>query len=415
MPHRFRRAVATGSVLCGLVVAAFEGTVVTSAMPTIARELGGMAAYSWVFSAFLMATMVGVLACGKLADVLGRKPVFIGGVALFLIGSALCGASMTIGQLIAFRVIQGLGAGAIQPIAMTISADLYTLVERANVQAVFTSAWGIANVIGPILGGFIVLHMSWRWVFLVNVPPGMLAVALLVPSYRDPPRQPRASSGVVPALVAELRVLLRNTVVRAGLVAGVSSGATLYLCAAYVPLWLTTHAHLDALASGAALVPLLAGWAVGSSFGVRVLVRYGMRASVAGGFAIAFVGALALAVVGAHDAPVAWTYVALGVLGIGLGPASSTSLVAPQSAVPWQQRGLVTSAIYAARMLGGSLAVTAFGARDTSGATRLAGVALITFAAAVTAWFLAPRGASAIGGSSAAHAPDGAVRVLGHE
>jgi predicted MFS family arabinose efflux permease len=241
--------------------------------------------------------------------------------------------------------------------------------------------------------------MSWRWVFLVNVPPGLLAIVLLVPSYRDPPRTPRVFRGradAVRAMGAEINALLANGVVRAGLVAGVCSGATLYLCAAYVPLWLTTHAQLDALASGAALVPLLAGWAVGSSFGVRVLVRYGMRASVAGGFAIAFVGALALAVIGSHEVPVAWTYVTLGVLGIGLGPASSTSLVAPQSAVSWRQRGLVTSAIYAARMLGGSLAVTAFGASETSGAARLAGVAVVTLGAAVSAWFLAPRDVSAI-------------------
>jgi MFS family permease len=397
MPVRFRRAVATGSVLCGLVVAAFEGTVVTSAMPTIAHELGGMGAYSWVFSAFLMASTVGVLACGKLADSFGRKPVFIGGVVLFLVGSAACGLATTIGQLVAFRVVQGLGAGAIQPIAMTISADLYTLAERANVQAVFTSAWGIANVIGPILGGLIVLHGSWRWVFLVNVPPGLLAIALLVPSYRDPPREKSEggeSAGLRGALdgVSEI---LASGVVRAGLVASVFSGATLYLCTAYVPLWMTMHAHLDALRAGAALVPLLVGWAFGSSFGVRVLVRYGMRASVAGGYAIAFAGGVALALIGTHDVGVGWAYAALALLGLGLGPASSTSLVAPQSAVPWRRRGLVTSAIYAMRLLGGSLAVVVFGGA-TSGAGRFEGVALVTLAATLIALVLAPREVSAI-------------------
>jgi predicted MFS family arabinose efflux permease len=383
------------------VVAAFEGTVVTSAMPTIARSLGGMAAYSWVFSAYLMASTLGVLLCGRLADSFGRKPVFIWGVVLFLIGSALCGVSTTIGQLVAFRVVQGLGAGAIQPIAMTISADLYTLAERANVQAVFTSAWGIANVVGPIIGGFIVLHTTWRWVFLVNLPPGLLAIALLVPSYQDPPRAPAregADGGSrLRAAIGSLTALLASNVVRAGLVASVFSGATLYLCTAYVPLWMTTHAHLDALRAGAALVPLLTGWAFGSSFGVRVLVRHGMRASVAGGYAIAFAGASLLAVIGARDLPIAWAYVALALLGVGLGPASSTSLVAPQSAVLWRQRGLVTSAIYAMRLLGGSLAVVAFGGGAMTGAGRLQGVAVVTLLAAIFAWVLAPPDAGALG------------------
>ncbi len=406
MPAHLRRIVATGAILCGLVVAAFEGTVVTSAMPTIARDLGGMGAYSWVFSAFLLASTVGVLACGKLADTYGRRPIFVGGMVLFLVGSALCGISTSIGELIAFRVVQGLGAGAIQPIAMTTSADLYTLEERARVQAVFTSAWGMATVVGPVIGGFLVVHLSWRWVFLVNVPVGAVAVALLVPSYRDPPRQAVGPAGFTsmtyaglvcalalftlepsglpqawrPALAAVTliaaaafvvreratsapllsRKLLENDVVRAGLAGGAFTGALLYLCTAYVPLWLTAHAHLDAVAAGAALVPLLAGWAFGSSFGVKVLVRHGMRASVAGGFGIAVAGAIGLALVATLDLPVKWAYLALAVHGLGMGPAASTSLVASQNAAPWNQRGAVTSVIYAARMLGGALAVAAF-------------------------------------------------------
>jgi MFS family permease len=433
-----RRIVATGAIMCGLVVAAFEGTVVTSAMPTIARELGGMGAYSWVFSAFLLASTVGVLACGKLADTYGRRPVFVAGMVLFLVGSALCGASNSIGELVAFRVVQGLGAGAIQPIAMTISADLYTLTERAKIQALFTSAWGIANVVGPVIGGFLVIHLSWRWVFLVNVPVGIVAVALLVPSYRDPPRRETGPTGIASALYAglvcalvlvalpSLRVpiaslavvavvafalrerravpqlvparLLANQVVRAGLAGGVFTGAMLYLCAAYVPLWMTTHAHLDPIASGAALVPLLVGWSFGSTFGVKVLVRRGMRTSVAGGFAIAAVGALALAVVAAGDFPVKWAYVALAVLGLGMGPAASTSLVASQSAAPWHQRGVVTSAVYATRLLGGAVAVAAFGARDAGGAGRFEGIAGVAVAAAALLAMVAPSGVEALEG-----------------
>ena len=146
--------------------------------------------------------MIGILVCGKLADALGRRPVFVAGMGLFLLGSALCGASRSIEQLVAFRVLQGLGAGAIQPIAMTISADLYTLRERVRVQTVFTAAWGAANGLGPLIGGWIVMHASWRWAFFVNVPIGVLTVILLVASYRDPPRGrrgPLGAGGATPA------------------------------------------------------------------------------------------------------------------------------------------------------------------------------------------------------------------------
>src|ERR1700689_4426682 len=183
-----RRRVATAAVLTGLVVAAFEGTVVTPAMPTIVRDLGGMSAYASVFSVFLVASTVAVLVCGKLADALGRLPVFVAGMARFLVGSAACGPATTFGALVAFRVVQGLGAGALQPIAMTISADIYTLEERARIQGGLTGAWGAASIVGPIIGGWIVLHASWRWVFLVNVPVGVLSAVLLLASYRDPSR-----------------------------------------------------------------------------------------------------------------------------------------------------------------------------------------------------------------------------------
>jgi hypothetical protein len=436
-----RRQVATAGVLLGLVVAAFEGTVVTSAMPTIVRELGGMRAYAWVFSAFLVASTLAVLVCGKLADAFGRRPVFVGGMALFLLGSALCGASTTFAALVAFRVIQGLGAGAIQPVAMTISADLYTLEERARVQALFNGAWGIANVVGPVMGGWIVMHASWRWVFLVNVPVGVLAAALMVASYRDPVRRRRepigahgallagcavalASLGVEPGdLGAEVRVALaaiagaavwafwrherrtarpilpsaalQHPVVRSGLWAGAFVGAILYTCAAYVPLWMSGHGTRSALDAGLALMPLLVGWAFGSAFGVKVLVRRGMRASVGGGFAIAFAGAVGLAVAVACRLPVPVAFVAMALLGLGTGPAASSSLVAAQSSVAWQYRGAVTSTLYAARMLGGSLAVAALGAMGshvTDAATaRFAAIAVLAFGAMASSLWTAPR------------------------
>jgi predicted MFS family arabinose efflux permease len=319
---------------------------------------------------------------------------------------------------------------------MTISADLYTLRERARIQALFTSAWGAANILGPIIGGWIVMHTSWRWVFLVNVPVGFLAVAMLLASYRDPPQQPRGSVGAAGALLAGLvaalalialergegrpavwrivpaalsmaaalvlvrqqrrtdnpilpPALLPDPVVRAGVLAGVFAGGLLYTCAAYVPLWMAQRLQASALLAGAALVPLLAGWALGSSFGVHVLLRWGMRASVAGGFAIASVGAAALAWAAFAGLPAPFVFAALGLLGLGLGPAASTSLVAPQSHVAWQYRGMITSTIYAARMLGGSLAVTALGSAGGA-AWRFAGIAAMALGALGVAIVVTP-------------------------
>jgi MFS family permease len=436
-----RRRLATAGVLLGLVVAAFEGTVVTSAMPTIVRDLGGMSGYAWVFSAFLVASTLAVLVCGKLADAFGRRPVFVAGMATFLVGSALCGVSTTFWQLVAFRVLQGLGAGAIQPVAMTISADIYTLEERARMQALFNGAWGIANVIGPVIGGYIVMHASWRWVFLVNVPVGVLAAALVVVSYRDPERSRRRSVGIQGALIAGFGVAvaslgiepgglgigvraglialaaaaawmswrherrtehpilpgsaLSHPAVRSGLVAGAFVGGILYACAAYIPLWMTAHGQHDALGAGLALVPLLVGWALGSSFGIKVLVRHGMRVSVGGGFVIAFAGATGLAVVVAGGFPVGWALAAMALLGFGTGPAASTSLVAAQTSVAWRYRGAVTSAAYATRMLGGSMAVAFLGAVGTwssdPSAARFAGVAVLAFGAMISSLATAPR------------------------
>jgi MFS family permease len=441
-----RRRVAMTAATVGTLVSAFEGTVVTSAMPTIARELGGMGAYAWVFSAFLITSTLAMLVCGKLADAYGRLPVFVGGMALFLFGSVLCGAATSFGALVFFRAIQGLGAGSVQPLSLTIGADLYRLNERARVQAFTTAAWGMANILGPIIGGLIVEHASWRWVFLVNVPVGVVAVGLLLVSYRDPPRTARGPMGAWGALLAgtatalvsfalspnglhartsrialsltavgavallvrhQLRTkapLLPATVVsepavRTGLASNAFIGGILYACAAYVPLWITAQGRGNAVTAGVTLVPLLTGWALGSYFSVRVLVEHGMRPVQMGAFALAFAGSVCLAVVVAFGLPTPWAFAAVGLLGFGLGPAASSSVLAPQSCVAWKHRGVVTSAVFAVRMLGGSIAVAALGALGRGGheGARFVGIAALALGGFVTAGALAPR-ATLIGG-----------------
>jgi hypothetical protein len=401
-PGRERR-VATVAVLLALVVAAFETTVVTTAMPTLTAELDGRALYAWVFTGFLLASTLGVLLGGRLSDRLGRRGTFVAGMGLFLLGSVLCGFSTSVPMLVAFRVLQGLGAGAVQPTTLTISSDLYTLEERAAIQSLFTGAWGLASVIGPVLGGLLTEHLGWRSVFWVNVPVGLLAVVMLRRSYRDPPRKEarrfELGGPVLGALAVALLLLdlepgalpapavlgglliaaavawvfvrqqrrskdplvppgvLGDRTVRAGLLGGLVAGGVLYTLSAYVPLWMIAHRGQSALGAGVALVPLLTGWALGSSFGVKLLLRGGLRASAGLGFLIAGAGAALFGLALWHGAGDGWLYASLGLLGIGLGPAASTSIIAPQARVPWEQRGAITSAVYACRMLGGSVAI----------------------------------------------------------
>jgi MFS family permease len=399
------RRIATGAALLALVASAFEGTVVTSAMPTIARTLDGLHAYGWVFTAYLVSSMFAILVAGRLADAYGRKPLFAFGMGLFVIGSVLCGTASSIEALIAFRVIQGLGAGALQPLTMTIIGDLYEIEERARVQALFTSSWGLANLLGPPLGGALVTHLGWRAVFFVNVPIGLIAVLLLSISFRDRPRASgrpalhgaigfgfaaaAATIALGPIAAAPARVALgllavalgiffvvdqrrtaspivsaralANPEVRAGLAAGVAVGALLHATAAYVPLFATVARGASPLGAGLAIVPLLIGWAIGSGFGVRILIRRGLRATIALGSALGAFGAIVFASTTALGGPWSLATTGLFVFGLGLGPIGSTTIVATQRAVARQERASVTSAVYAARALGGSLAMALLG------------------------------------------------------
>jgi MFS family permease len=375
MGTRWRRAT-TGAVLLALVVSAFEGTVVTTAMPTIARELGGGSWYAWVFTSFLIASTVGVLVCGRLADAFGRRPVFAAGMGLFLVGSALCGAAPSIGALVFFRAIQGLGAGAVHPIAMVITGDIYTVRERISVQGLLTGTWGLANLIGPLLGGWIATHVGWRWVFYVNLPPGLFALGLLWTSYSDPPGRVKLLSRLISS------ELLRDGIVRTGLMTSLAGGALINTALAYVPPFVEHESHRTAFESGQALIALLLGWALGSAFGVRVLVRRGMHASVGGGFVIATVGFSAVSLLVGVHAPFRWLLPALFLTGMGLGPALSTSMVGPQARASWSERGMLTSIIYAMRTLGGAALMWLLGGQ-LSGETRFVTMAVLCAAAAV--------------------------------
>ncbi|XGK33354.1 MDR family MFS transporter [Lactobacillus acidophilus] len=178
--------IVTLAIFMTTFMTAIEGTIVSTAMPTIVSDLDGLEIMNWVVSIFLLMTAVSTPLYGKLADSIGRKPVFLFGIALFVIGSSLCGLAQNMVELILFRVIQGLGSGAVQPVAITIIADLYTLQKRAKMLGLNSGFWGVASVIAPLLGGFIVQHLSWHWVFYINVPIGIIAFLLVVFCLKEP-------------------------------------------------------------------------------------------------------------------------------------------------------------------------------------------------------------------------------------
>jgi EmrB/QacA subfamily drug resistance transporter len=393
----------------GLV--AIDATVIATAVPSVVAELGGFAAFPWLFSVYLLAQAVTVPVYGKLADVFGRKPVMLLGIGLFLVGSVLCGAAWSMGALIAFRAVQGLGAGAVQPMAMTMVGDLYTLQERAKVQGYIASVWGVSSVVGPTLGGVFSEYVSWRWIFFVNIPlcliaaatiglrfherverrrpridyagAGLLTIALTLLilglleggqawAWRSPQSfavlgagavllavfvlvERRASDPVVP-----LR-LLRNRLLVATNLAAACVGAVLLGLTSYVPTFVQDVLGTGPLVAGFALAALTLGWPLSASQSGRVYLRIGMRATALVGAAVVVLGA-ALLLLFDESTSVLQVGATSFVIGLGMGFTAAPTLIAAQSAVQWQERGVVTGSNMFFRSAGSAIGVAVFGA-----------------------------------------------------
>ncbi len=222
MSPRRRWAVTIG-VMTGMFLAALEATVVGTAMPTVIASLGGLNHYSWVFSAYLITSTVTVPVWGKLSDLYGRGLLYQIGITVFLIGSVLSGIATSMEQLIVFRAIQGLGAGALVPLGMTIIGDIFTLTERTKKQAYFSGVWGLSSVVGPIVGGFITDQLSWRWVFFINIPVGLAAALIMSIALKEPKRTMRPAIDYAGAAV----LMAAITILMLALVEGGTSFATL--------------------------------------------------------------------------------------------------------------------------------------------------------------------------------------------
>jgi EmrB/QacA subfamily drug resistance transporter len=391
------------ALLLSLSMAAMEMTVVSTAMPTVVGDLGGIHFYSWVFTAYLLTSTVTVPLYGKLADLYGRKPVLLVGIAIFLAGSMASGLSHGIGALIAFRALQGLGAGAMQPITLTIVGDIYNLEERSRMQGVFGAVWGVAGLIGPLLGGVIVKYLSWRWVFFINVPAGIAAAALLVVALHEQVERRRHSfdmagagllmlglvallagthGGLASALGLPLAAivlaffvaverraaepvvpidLFRQRVMAISTLAGALVGAGMIAIVTYVPLYVQGVLGGSPTEAGSAITPMVIGWPVASAIAGRMLPRVGFQLLVRGGLAVSAVAAVALALFLHPGASVHVAQAASALFGVGLGLANTALLIAVQTSVEWRQRGVATASTMFARTIGGTLAVGALG------------------------------------------------------
>ncbi len=405
-----RPTLVTVALLLGTFLAALDVNVVSTSLPTVAGQLGGLHLYGWVFSAYLLTSTTSVPLYGRLADLYGRRPLYLAASLLFMFGSALCGVADTMLTLILFRALQGLGAGGLIPITVTLFGDLYQAERRALVQGIFSVVWGVSSVLGPLLGGFFVTYVSWRWIFWINIPLGVVSLGLLLASLHESVerREDRASpnlggalvvvtalsllliglqrlgdsglDGVVAMLLAGSAALgvamvalerrsdspmfppaifkARGPVV--AYASGLAVGSILFPVGAFVPLLVQGVLHGSPTRAGLALVPMSLTWTT-VTFTVGWLSRrLGYRPVVVLGGALILAGALLM--VAAFPSPTTpWIYLAMAILGAGMSLTITPTTIAVQDLIPWNLRAMTTAMLQFCRTIGGTVAMTVLG------------------------------------------------------
>ncbi|HEY9721998.1 MAG TPA: MDR family MFS transporter [Oscillatoriaceae cyanobacterium] len=403
-------------VMLGMLLASLDQTIVGTAMPRVIAELHGMQHYAWVFTAYMLASTVMVPIYGKLSDLYGRRPFFLIGMVLFLVGSALSGTSQNILQLIVYRAIQGLGAGAMMPIAQAIIGDIFPPAERGRLQGILMSVFGLSSIIGPLLGGWITDNWGWRWCFYVNMPVGVLALvtagfALPRMPFRHYHKVDYTGAGLliaaaVPMLLAfswggtqyawssapviallvfsalmwaafafvEQRAaepiitpsLFKNRVFSASVAATFLAGVGMFGSIMYLPLYVQGVLGQSATNSGAVLTPMMLSFMVASALGGWIMTRTGRYKWLAvGAFAIASFGMFLLSRMDGHAN--AWMVVRnMVITGLGIGVTMSLFTIVVQNAFPFGQLGQVTGSLQFFRSIGGTIGVALLGAAMTS-------------------------------------------------
>jgi EmrB/QacA subfamily drug resistance transporter len=426
-----RRRAVTAACMMAIFMAAVEATIVATAMPTIVGELGGFHLFSWVFTAYLLAQGVSTPVYGRLADLYGRKRMFVIGATIFLLGSTACGFTWVFNRwagngalgwgmasLVLFRVFQGLGAGSIQSMATTIIGDIYPAAERAHVQGWLSSVWGLAAIAGPVLGAFIVEHLHWAFVFWINLPIGIAAIAVLT-RFLEEHVEPRPHQvdvlgsallmlgvGAILMLVVQAQnlsvpisaVLLgigvlalallamqerrahdpivpfrlwRRRIMAVGNSGSLTIGTLLMCVVAFLPTYVQGVMGRSATFAGFAIAILSVSWSCGTIVAGRIMVRTSYRtAGVVG--ALLLMSGTAFLIALNRESTFIWLAPAALLVGLGMGFCNQTFLLVMQGSIDWNERGVATASFLFLRTIGQSLGAALGGAILNFGVARYA-------------------------------------------
>lgn len=393
------------AIMVAMFLGAVEGTVVTTAIPTIVKDLNGFELISWIFSVYLLTSAISTPIYGKLSDLYGRKNILSIGIVIFLVGSCLCGLSRSMYQLIAFRAVQGLGAGAIFTVTYTIIGDIFTLSERAKVQGWVSTTWGIASLIGPFLGGFLIDYLSWHWIFFINVPFGILSIILLQRNLRESFQRKKHKIDYAGTIILSFAIIALLYGVLAGLKDSAFIIVSLILTAAflvifyfvekkaeepivpfeifsksnavvniisflasavlmgadvYLPIYMQNVLGFSATISGVSMAPMSLSWLLTSVILAKALLKQGEKVVIAFSTFILLLSCILLLTLKVNSSLILVIIYAF-IMGFGFGGGFNTMTIVVQSSVDYSKRGAATACNSLLRTLGQTIGISIFG------------------------------------------------------